>query len=42
MKIITAAHLLELVFITVHDSDSQHQLLSVVVVEDAVEVFSKA
>lgn len=36
-----AAHLLELVLITVHDPDSQDELLSVVVIEDAVQIISK-
>lgn len=35
------AHLLKLVFITVHDSNPQNQLLSIVIIEDAVKVISK-
>lgn len=35
------AHLLKLVLIAVHDSNSQHQFFSVVIVEDAVKVVSK-
>lgn len=35
------AHLLELVLVIVHDSDSQDKLLSIVVVENAVQVVSK-
>lgn len=35
------AHLLKLVLITVHDSDAQNELLSVVIVEDAVEIVSE-
>lgn len=34
----TTTDLLELVFVTVHNSNSQDKLLGVVVVEDAVEV----
>lgn len=35
-------YLLELVFITIHDADSQNQFLSIVVIEDAVEVVTKS
>lgn len=35
------AHLLKLILITVHNSDSQDELLGVVVVEDTVEVVAK-
>lgn len=35
------AYLLELVFIAVHDSDSQNQLLGVVVIEDTVQIISE-
>lgn len=35
------AHLLELILIAVHDSDSQNELLCVVIIENAVQVISK-
>lgn len=35
------AHLLELVLVAVHDPDSQNELLSVVVIENTVQVISK-
>lgn len=35
------ADLLELILITVHDSDSQDELLCIVVIENAVQVISK-
>lgn len=37
----TNAHLLELVLIAVHDSDSQHELLSIVVIENTVQIIAK-
>lgn len=33
--------LLKLVLITIHDSNSQHQFLSIVIIEDAVQVITK-
>ena len=38
---ILVPHFLELVLVAVHDPDSQHKLLSVVVIEDTVQVISK-
>lgn len=35
------ARLLELVLVAVHDSDSQNELLCIVVIEDAVQVISE-
>lgn len=35
------AHLLELVLVAVHDSDSENELLSIVVIEDTVQVISE-
>lgn len=35
------ADLLELILITVHDSNSQDELLCIVVIENAVQVISK-
>lgn len=35
------AHLLELVLVAVHDSDAQNEFLSVVVIENTVQVISK-
>lgn len=35
-------HLLHLVLVAVHDADPQHQLLRIVIIEDAVEVVPKA
>lgn len=35
------ADLLELILITVHDSNSQDELLRIVVIENAVQVISK-
>lgn len=36
------AHLLELVLIAVHDSDSQNELLCIVVIENTVQIISEA
>lgn len=41
IKYSSNAHLLELVLIAVHDSDSQNELFSVVVIENTVQVISK-
>lgn len=41
LNIIYIAHLLELILIAVHDSDSQNELLCVVIIENAVQVISK-
>lgn len=39
--IIIITHFLELVLVAVHDSDSQNEFLSIVVIEDTVQIVSE-